>query len=313
MSEIFNPLVSIVIPVYNGSNYMREAIDSALNQTYQNIEVLVINDGSSDEGKTREIALSYGDKIRYFEKENGGVSTALNLGIREMKGDYFSWLSHDDVYYPDRIEKQIKFLCENNKKEILLYSDYDLIDNNSKIINTFNVQHFEPFRICLLAIWPVNGCTTLIKKNILKATGLFKENAKYSQDYYLWFKLAKDYKFIHIKEKLIKSRIHEEQGTLKFNNEAYIEIEKMYKYFIDCLIHEEFINLLSNKKYIINGLRMKNQNKLIIYFLERLIGTKKLKISKKIIFKVEIIKWRIIFKIKKYIRPITKSSLSNSK
>ena len=91
-----NPLVSIVIPVYNGSNFMREAIDSALAQTYPNIEILVVNDGSTD--NTREIALSYGDKIRYFEKENGGVATALNLAIHEMKGEYFSWLSHDDWY-----------------------------------------------------------------------------------------------------------------------------------------------------------------------------------------------------------------------
>ena len=80
-----NPLVSIIIPVYNGSNFMREAIDSALAQTYPNIEILVVNDGSTD--NTREIALSYGDKIRYFEKENGGVATALNLAIREMKGE----------------------------------------------------------------------------------------------------------------------------------------------------------------------------------------------------------------------------------
>ena len=95
------PLVSIVIPVYNGSDYLAEAIDSALAQTYGNIEIIVINDGSSDNGKTREVAGKYGDRIRYFEKENGGVPTALNLGIKEMKGDYFSWLSHDDVYFPE--------------------------------------------------------------------------------------------------------------------------------------------------------------------------------------------------------------------
>ena len=83
--SVFHPLVSIVIPVYNGANYMREAIDSALAQTYKNIEVIVVNDGSTD--NTDEIAKSYGDKIRYFKKENGGVATALNLGIREMRGE----------------------------------------------------------------------------------------------------------------------------------------------------------------------------------------------------------------------------------
>jgi glycosyltransferase involved in cell wall biosynthesis len=81
MTIHFNPKVSIIIPVYNGSNFLKEAIDSAIAQTYKNIEIIVINDGSSDNGATEKIAKSYGDKIRYFKKENGGVATALNLGI----------------------------------------------------------------------------------------------------------------------------------------------------------------------------------------------------------------------------------------
>ena len=89
------PMVSIIIPVYNGANYLREAIDSALAQTYSNFEVIVVNDGSNDGGETDRIATSYGEKIRYFRKENGGVASALNMGIKHMKGDYFSWLSHD--------------------------------------------------------------------------------------------------------------------------------------------------------------------------------------------------------------------------
>ena len=103
----FQPKVSIIIPVYNGAEFMREAIDSALAQTYPHIEVIVVNDGSRDDGATREIALSYGDRIRYFEKENGGVSSALNLGIRNMTGDYFSWLSHDDAYLPDNVQASV--------------------------------------------------------------------------------------------------------------------------------------------------------------------------------------------------------------
>ena len=75
MLKQFTPNVSIVIPVYNGSNYVREAIDSALSQTYKNIEIIVVNDGSTDD--TDEICKSYGNKIRYFKKENGGVSTEI--------------------------------------------------------------------------------------------------------------------------------------------------------------------------------------------------------------------------------------------
>lgn len=117
----FCPQVSIIIPVYNGSNYMREAIDSAMNQTYTNIEVIVVNDGSNDNGRTDEIARSYGTRIRYFTKENGGVSSALNLGIQNMRGEYFSWLSHDDVYTPNKVEDEVAALAKMNNKEILVY------------------------------------------------------------------------------------------------------------------------------------------------------------------------------------------------
>ena len=117
-----DPLVSIIIPVYNGSNYMREALDSALAQTYSNIEILVVNDGSNDGGKTRDIALSYGDRIRYLEQEkNGGVSTVLNMGIRAMRGEYFSWLSHDDVYYPEKIQAEIDALRAAGNMDAVVY------------------------------------------------------------------------------------------------------------------------------------------------------------------------------------------------
>lgn len=112
---------------------MREAIDSALNQTYKNIEVIVVNDSSKD--NTEEIAQSYGDKIRYFSKENGGVATALNLAIKEAKGEYISWLSHDDVYYYYKIQKQIELLAKLEDKNTILFSDINLIDENSKIFS----------------------------------------------------------------------------------------------------------------------------------------------------------------------------------
>ena len=104
------PKVSIVIPVYNGSNYLANAIDCALSQTYQNTEIIVVNDGSTDGGATEQVAMSYGDRIRYFSKPNGGVSSALNYGIANMTGEYFSWLSHDDAYSPDKVKCSVDLL-----------------------------------------------------------------------------------------------------------------------------------------------------------------------------------------------------------
>ena len=119
------PLVSIIIPVYNGGNFLRDAIESALNQTYPNIEVIVVNDGSDDCGETEKIASDFVGKIVYLSKENGGVSSALNFGIQQMKGDFFSWLSHDDLYVETKIEEQLFYFFKDPSIE-LVYGNYDL-------------------------------------------------------------------------------------------------------------------------------------------------------------------------------------------
>ncbi|MCL2157500.1 MAG: glycosyltransferase [Methanobrevibacter sp.] len=221
---------------------MREAIDSALAQIYKNIEVLVVNDGSNDNGKTRKIALSYGNKIRYFEKEkNGGVSTALNLGIKNMTGDYFSWLSHDDLYFPAKIETEINYLINHNlvNKKVILFADYYLIDKNSRIIAKCINDHkmlIEKPEYALLR-GAVNDITLLIPKKAFKEHGLFDENLQCTQDYMLWHKMFKTYKPVHIPEILVSTRDHNTQASKtnpKFvteNNDLWIMmIEDLAKF-----------------------------------------------------------------------------------
>lgn len=245
---VFNPKVSIIIPVYNGANYLHEAIDSALAQTYRNVEVIVINDGSNDEGKTELIAKSYGEKIQYIYKENGGVASALNLGIREMTGEYFSWLSHDDVYYPNKIDVQINYL-KNFNKDVILYSDYDCIDSKSKINSIERINHIDPvdFRYALITSYPINGCTALIPKSCFDEAGFFNEKLKTTQDYELWFRMSKKYEFIHIPEILIHSRLHPEQGTVTMYT---IHVDERNNYFINCLneLFEESVATSNERK-----------------------------------------------------------------
>jgi len=166
----FDPKVSIIIPVYNGANYLKDAIDSSLAQTYKNIEIIVVNDGSRDNEETEKIALSYGDKVRYYSKENGGVSTALNYGIEKMTGEYFSWLSHDDIYFPDKIEKQINILNNLEDKTTILVSGYILVDKDQNYL--FKIDPYEKYtegqlERPLFAVFRgiVNGCTVLIHKS----------------------------------------------------------------------------------------------------------------------------------------------------
>ena len=213
------PFVSIIIPVYNGANYLNEAIDSALSQTYENIEILVVNDGSTD--NTENIALSYGDRIRYFKKENGGVSSALNLGIREMKGEYFSWLSHDDKYTPDKIKNQVELLNICDGKAIALCATQQ-IDKNSKEIITKRKNPFTSGEIVswqkglrkLILNGSFNGCALLIPKIALEENGLFDESLRYSQDRLMWIKiLLNKYKLVYSDKKDALLRVHDKQLT----------------------------------------------------------------------------------------------------
>lgn len=240
---INKPLVSIVIPVYNGSNYLREAIDSAINQIYQNIEILVINDGSTDNGDTEKIALSYGEKIQYFYKKNGGVATALNFGIQKMQGEYFSWLSHDDLYLPTKIEKQIDFLCQEQKSPIVLYSDVEFIDKDSKHLDELNINHQHYLYSLFGGL--INGCTLLIPKECFQTCGVFDTALITTQDYDMWFRIAQKYIWKHIPEPLVQSRQHSQQGqnTISSHNK---ERELLHKIIIKKLTSRHILEIEEN-------------------------------------------------------------------
>lgn len=239
-----NPPVSIVIPVYNGSNYLKYAIDSALNQTYKNIEIIVVNDGSDDDGKTEKTALSYGNKIKYFKKENGGVATALNLAIEKAQGEYISWLSHDDAYYPEKTEKQIERL-QTFGKDAVVISDYEYIDKNGNLIKKVKMKDGIGDNIkAALALGScpeesVNGCTLLIPKIFFEKYGYFEPELKYTQDYSLWFKIASSEPFIQMPLCLVKSRQHEEQDSKKGNERLTEEVNNLHRRLIDALTAKE--------------------------------------------------------------------------
>lgn len=223
---MYNPLISIVIPVYNGSDYLKEAIDSAINQTYRNIEIIVINDGSKDNGLTEKIALSYGSKIKYYFKKNGGVSSALNLGIEVMNGEWFSWLSHDDLYEPKKIEVQVNKLNTEglDLSKTILATDVKYIDQKGEKIfrsTNFKAGYYndkEIFRkLCKGNVF--YGCSLLIPKKVLIEINGFKEEYKFIQDWICWLEIAmKKYNFLLISNKLVSARVHKKQQTKKIAN-----------------------------------------------------------------------------------------------
>ena len=254
----FFPKVSVVIPVYNGSNYLREAIDSALAQTYKNIEVIVVNDGSSDNGATDEIARSFGVKIRYFSKENGGVSSALNFGIQEMTGEYFSWLSHDDLYFHDKISSQVDHLRHSVNKDIIHFGDREVIDANGKFISLVVIDEaYLNNPILLILSTYLHGCSLLIPKTAFDRVGWFNEDLKCVQDVELWLRLAMaGFQFTYAPKVMVKSRVHQQQTTWALRNYHAREKRDYNLWAVD------FINqqtLLAYYKEIIKILFKKNQ------------------------------------------------------
>ena len=214
MNSDFNPLVSIVIPVYNGANFLREAIESALAQTYKNLEILVINDGSNDGGETERIALSFGDKIRYFLKENGGTSTALNLGIKNMRGEYFSWLSHDDLYYPKKIARSVEELSKLEDKNTIIISDADIINEDGTRLcsSVLFQQHRDAYpKRNDSYLYPVvyaktHGCTHLISRTVFETVGLFDEKVLVAHDFEFYYRAFAVFPHKYIDEVLISAR-----------------------------------------------------------------------------------------------------------
>lgn len=241
-----SPLISIIIPVFNGADYLDMAIQSAFAQSYSNIEVIVVNDGSTDDGATECIALSYGNRIRYFFKPNGGVASALNLAITEMHGEYFSWLSHDDLYYPQKLKYQMEFLlgvASGIRDRTIVYSDYSIFTSdpiNSCPVRIRSVQP-ECFRYWITVGNSLHGCTLLIPKTAFEECGAFDETLRTTQDYDLWFRMAGKFRFQHIPELLVKARSHADQGTRRMADIALRECNQLLSDFIRELTPAELL------------------------------------------------------------------------
>lgn len=175
-----NPLVSVITPCYNGNGKIQLYLDSLLKQTYNNIEIILINDGSTD--NTEDIILSYknkfinkGYKFIYLKQKNGGQDVALNNGLKFFTGEYLIWPDADDILLEQNIEKKVKFL-EEHKEYGLVYCNAEIVDskNINKVIQKWNRDNSN--------IKEINFKDILIGKNILFAPGAWMARSKYFLD-----------------------------------------------------------------------------------------------------------------------------------
>lgn len=250
----FRPLVSIIIPLYNGSNYVEEAILCALEQDYENKEIIVVNDGSTDGGAGRNICLKYQSEIIYLEKENGGCASALNYGIRTAKGEYISWLSHDDLYLPNKLSYQVACYEKHNldKQNTIISNAGGLIDKDGNPIFHPGVREnislsAKEFFSYLLFKKCTNGCGMLIPKAVFEKGLYFNEKMKFVLDWNLWLKFAANGVGAYIDgTELVKNRVHGGQVTVKQ--------KELHKKEADETVSELFEMLKSCEAYYMNEL-----------------------------------------------------------
>jgi len=221
------PKISVLMPVYNGSKYLDEAIKSILNQTFQNLEFIIIDDGSTDDSLKN--IKSYNDnRIRLIEnKENQGQSKTLNKGINLARGTYIARVDQDDISRLDRLEKQLE-LMENNTDIDVCGSWVKLIGKYSDIVNLETES--EAIKITLLTNKNLVHPAVMIRKSTLIKYNLYYDSAfTIANDYDLWVRMFEYCSFANIPEPLVKHRVHHNQFSKKFGDKNSYETNKILK------------------------------------------------------------------------------------
>lgn len=237
-----NPLISIVLAVHNGEKYIKQTIESLLNQSYKNFELIVIVNCTND--NTLDILRSFDDvRLHIYETNICQLNFNLNFALSKSKGEFIARIDADDIATPQRLEKQVKLMEKND----VVGSNLELIDENSKTIGTqFIPESNEKIRNKILYTNTIAHPSVMYKKElILKCSGYF--GGKMSEDYDLWLRLMRDksVRFYNIQENLTKYRIHTAQ--IKGNKYAHAEVAgyflrealhlKSFKCLIGCLVH----------------------------------------------------------------------------
>ncbi len=221
--------VSVIIPTYNRAEYIADALRSALSQHYQDFEIVIVDDGSTD--GTRDIVAGFDDpRIRYLLKDNGGVSSARNLGIRESSGEYLAFLDSDDIWFPDNLAKKVSVL-DAHPDAGLVCSDAYLFDGSTgTMLGRRWHDHGSPDRIDprKAARAPFKqllkkGCfitpqATLVRRSVFARAGYFDESLRTHEDWDLFTRVAKLYPICLVDVPLLKIRKHDGNLTASWRN-----------------------------------------------------------------------------------------------
>lgn len=213
-----NKLFSIIIPVYNGENFVSEAIESAISQIGVNSEIIVIDDGSTD--NTINIIRGFGDRVTLYEQKNSGVSVARNYGASKANGQYLAFLDADDVWLPTKLKKQEEKL---NKSFDLVYTNRlnigqtgDLPEVHSEICGMPEGDIFEE----LLGGNFITNSSVVVKKTVYENIGGYDEELLTCEDWALWLKISACHHIGVCLEPLVKYRFHEGGKSRNYKRQA---------------------------------------------------------------------------------------------
>jgi len=214
---MFEFKISVVIPVYNTkAKYIHECLSSVLSQTYKPFEIIIVNDGS-----TRKETLEFLEKIereglaKVIHQENKKISGALNTGIKAMSGDWFAGCASDDVWFPEKLEEQVKYARSHPEAKVI-YADWVMIDENGNRLKTVKEVEFSTIiqqQVYLCHAYFSTWSNMLVHKEVFENVGLYNESFPTSEDYEMNIRVAQKYLFHKVRKPLMMYRVHPEQLT----------------------------------------------------------------------------------------------------
>ncbi|MHC4321510.1 MAG: glycosyltransferase family 2 protein [Planctomycetota bacterium] len=227
------PTVSVIIHTYNNEKFIAETVESVLNQTYKDYEIIVVDDGSVD--GTRDALLPYMQEIIYHYKENGGIASAKNAGISLSQAEFIAFLDHDDLWVPDKLKLQMESFNENPQVG-LVYAKYTSF-RDGKELRTKPEKGYSGWIFKeLLAKSFVQTSTVVVKRECLNAVGPYDESFSLGDEYDMFLRIAKKFQCGFIDKGLTRYRVHDTNASnndFLFDNENLGVYKKIYNNFTD--------------------------------------------------------------------------------
>jgi glycosyltransferase involved in cell wall biosynthesis len=221
------PLISVIIPNYNYARFLPEAIDSVLAQTYPNVEIIVVDDGSTD--NSEEVLRGYGEKLRWFRQSNKGVSAARNYGIEQSRGELLAFMDADDMWHPEKLERQARLF--ENPAIGMVYCGLQYISAEGEPLGQnlsgLSGQVLKEIALLQPPGVPASGSAALISRACYEKVGPFDTRLSTSADWDMWRRIACHYELALVPEPLVLYRLH---GSAMHRNVALFERDMLHAF-----------------------------------------------------------------------------------